>query len=74
MMPAPEGTGIIAGGAMRAVFEVLGIQNVSAKIIGSSTPGNVVRAAVDGLTSMASPRLVAKRRGKTLEEVLRGGE
>lgn len=74
MMPAPEGTGIIAGGAMRSVFEVLGIQNVSAKIIGSSTPGNVVRAAVDGLTSMASPRLIAKRRGKSLEEVLAGGE
>lgn len=72
MLPAPEGTGIIAGGAMRAVFEVLGIQNVSAKIIGSSTPSNVVRAAVSGLSNMASPRLVAKRRGKTLEAILHG--
>jgi len=74
MLPAPEGTGIIAGGAIRSVFEVLGVHNVSAKIIGSSTPANVVRAAIEGLTSTASPRLLAKRRGKTLEQVLHGGE
>jgi small subunit ribosomal protein S5 len=73
MIPASEGTGIIAGGAMRAVFEVLGVQNVLAKIIGSTNPANVVRAAVEGLVSMESPRFVAAKRGKSLEE-LRGEE
>jgi small subunit ribosomal protein S5 len=69
MLPAPEGTGIIAGGAMRAVFEVLGVQNVQAKIIGSTNPANVVRAAVQGLVAVNSPREVARKRGKDLSEI-----
>lgn len=61
--PASKGTGIIAGGVMRAVFEVLGIQNVLAKCIGSSNPINVVLATLKGLTNMVSPELVAAKRG-----------
>ena len=70
MQPATPGTGIIAGGAMRAVFEVLGIQNVLAKCIGSSNPVNVVRATIKGLQNMASPESVAAKRGKTVKEIL----
>lgn len=70
MQPATPGTGIIAGGAMRAVFEVLGIQNVLAKCIGSSNPVNVVRATINGLKDMASPESVAAKRGKTVKEIL----
>jgi len=70
MLPAPEGTGIIAGGAMRAVFEVLGVHNVSAKIIGSSNPANVVRAAVNGLLGADSPKEVAKKRGKEIKDII----
>ncbi len=70
MQPATPGTGIIAGGAMRAVFEVLGIQNVLAKCIGSSNPVNVVRATINGLKNMASPESVAAKRGKTVKEIL----
>jgi small subunit ribosomal protein S5 len=55
MHPAPQGTGIIAGGAVRAVFEVLGVQNVVTKVIGSTTPVNVVKAVVNGLLNMTSP-------------------
>jgi small subunit ribosomal protein S5 len=69
VMPAPEGTGIIAGGAMRAVFEVLGVQNVLAKILGSTNPVNVVRAAVNGLISTSSPQDVANKRGKSLSQI-----
>lgn len=69
MMPAPEGTGIIASGAMRSVFEVIGVKNVIAKIIGSTNPGNVVRAAVSGLVGVDSPREVARKRGKELSEI-----
>jgi small subunit ribosomal protein S5 len=69
MQPASEGTGIIAGGAMRAVFEVLGVQDVVAKTIGSRNPGNVVRATIKGLADMASPDYVAAKRGKTVEEI-----
>lgn len=69
MKPASEGTGIIAGGAMRAVFEVLGVKNVLAKTIGSSNPVNVVRATLKGLTKMASPELIAEKRGKTVQEI-----
>lgn len=69
MKPASEGTGIIAGGAMRAVFEVLGIKNVLAKTIGSSNPVNVIRATIKGLLSMTSPEYIAEKRGKTLEEI-----
>jgi small subunit ribosomal protein S5 len=71
MQPASEGTGIIAGGAMRAVLEVAGVQNVLAKCYGSTNPVNVVRATVNGLRDMESPEAVARRRGKSVEE-LRG--
>jgi len=64
MQPASEGTGIIAGGAMRAVFEVLGIHNVLAKCIGTTNPINVVRATINGLAKMESPDNVKERRGK----------
>jgi small subunit ribosomal protein S5 len=73
---APTGTGIIAGGPMRAVFETLGMQDVVAKSIGSSNPYNMVRATFDALKKQVSPRSVAARRGKKVAEVLgrRGGE
>jgi len=70
MQPASEGTGIIAGGAMRAVFECAGVRNVLAKSYGSRNPINVVRATVDALTHMHSPQEIAARRGKTVEEIL----
>lgn len=70
MQPASEGTGIIAGGAMRAVFEVVGVHNVLAKTIGSSNPINVVRATIKGLTGMSAPDYIAAKRGKTVEEIL----
>ena len=69
MQPASEGTGIIAGGAMRAVFEVMGVHDVLAKSIGSRNPINVVRATIRGLTDMRSPEDVASKRGKTVEEI-----
>lgn len=69
MKPASEGTGIIAGGAMRAVFEVLGVKNVLAKIGGSTNPINVVRATLSALTNISPPELIAAKRGKTLEEI-----
>ncbi|PVZ65736.1 30S ribosomal protein S5 [Pelagibaculum spongiae] len=70
MKPASEGTGIIAGGAMRAVLEVVGVQNVLAKSYGSTNPANVVRATVKGLANMASPESVAEKRGLTVKEIL----
>jgi len=70
MQPASEGTGIIAGGAMRAVFEAVGVRNVLAKINGTRNPVNVVRATINGLTDMASPYYVAAKRGKSVEEIL----
>lgn len=70
MRPASEGTGIIAGNAMRAVFEVMGVTNVLAKCIGSSNPMNVVRATIKGLQNMSSPAAIAEKRGKTVEEIL----
>lgn len=70
MQPASEGTGIIAGGAMRAVFEVIGVHNVLAKCIGSANPVNVVRATVKGLAEMSDPKRVAAKRGKKLEEII----
>lgn len=70
MKPASEGTGIIAGGAMRAVFEVMGVKNVLAKTIGSSNPVNVVKATVKGLSQMVSPEHMAEKRGKTVSEIL----
>lgn len=70
MKPASEGTGIIAGGAMRSVLEVLGVQNVLAKSYGSTNPVNVVRATINGLTSMVSPEYVADKRGKSVKELM----
>jgi small subunit ribosomal protein S5 len=70
MRTAPQGTGIIAGGPMRAVFEMLGIQDVVSKSLGSSNPYNMIRATIDGLTRGASPRMVAQRRGKKVSDIL----
>ena len=70
MQPASEGTGIIAGGAMRAVFEAVGVKNVLAKINGTRNPINVVRATVNGLERMRSPELIAAKRGKKVEEIV----
>ena len=67
MQPASEGTGIIAGGAMRAVLEALGVRNVLAKCIGNSNPVNVVRATINGLGGMEAPEQVAQRRGLAVE-------
>ena len=69
MQPASEGTGIIAGGAMRAVFEVVGVKDVLAKCIGSRNPINVVRATIRGLSAMKSPDYQAAKRGKTVDEI-----
>jgi small subunit ribosomal protein S5 len=70
MQPASAGTGIIAGGPMRAVFEVMGVTDVLAKCLGSTNPYNVVRATLDGLTKMSTPAEVAAKRGKTVEGIL----
>ncbi|MBM4227776.1 MAG: 30S ribosomal protein S5 [Gammaproteobacteria bacterium] len=70
MAPASQGTGIIAGGPMRAVFEAIGVHNVLAKCIGTTNPINVVRATINGLRNMASPDHIASKRGKTVEEIL----
>jgi len=69
MQPASEGTGIIAGGPMRAVFEVMGVTNVLAKCIGSTNPYNVVRATLDGLRNMRTPAEIAAKRGKRVDEI-----
>ena len=70
MQPASEGTGIIAGGAMRAVFEVVGINNVLAKCIGTTNPINIVKATINGLRSVQSPQYVSNKRGKKIEHIL----
>jgi small subunit ribosomal protein S5 len=70
MRSAPAGTGIIAGGPMRAVFEMLGVQDVVAKSLGSQNPYNMIRATMDGLGKEASPRSVAARRGKKVADIL----
>ena len=70
MQPASEGTGVIAGGAMRAVLEVAGVENVLAKCYGSTNAANVVRATFNGLKEMSSPEKVAAKRGKSVEEIL----
>ena len=67
---APAGTGIIAGGPMRAVFEMLGVQDIVAKSTGSPNPYNMIRATIDGLKKETSPRLVAQRRGKKLSDLM----
>jgi small subunit ribosomal protein S5 len=70
MQPASEGTGIIAGGAMRAVLEVAGVQNVLSKCYGSTNPINVVRATINALTEMTSPEQVAAKRGLSVTQIL----
>lgn len=70
MQPASEGTGVIAGGAMRAILELAGVQNVLAKCYGSTNPVNVVRATFNGLRDMRSPEDIANKRGKSVEELL----
>ncbi|MGA0829479.1 MAG: 30S ribosomal protein S5 [Flavobacteriaceae bacterium] len=70
MQPASEGTGIIAGGPLRAIFEVMGVTNILAKCIGSTNPYNVVRATLNGLAAMNSPAEIALKRGKSIEDIL----
>jgi|TARA_B110000444_G_scaffold202621_1_gene194922 small subunit ribosomal protein S5 len=70
MQPASEGTGVIAGGAMRAVFEAAGVRNVLAKSYGSRNPINVVRATIKGLSEIHSPQSIAAKRGKKVKEIL----
>jgi small subunit ribosomal protein S5 len=70
MQPASDGTGIIAGGAMRAVLEIAGVQNVLAKCYGSTNPVNVVMATFKGLKGMQSPEAIAAKRGKSVKEIL----
>ena len=71
MQPASQGTGVIAGGPMRAVFEVLGVQDVLAKCIGSRNSINVVRATIKGLQKMQYPERIAAKRGKSVEEIVK---
>jgi small subunit ribosomal protein S5 len=70
MQPASQGTGVIAGGAMRSVLEIAGVQNVLAKCYGSTNPVNVVRATFNALKAMSSPDAVAAKRGKSVEDIL----
>ncbi|MCL1634358.1 30S ribosomal protein S5 [Luteimonas sp. SX5] len=72
MQPASEGTGVIAGGAMRAVLEAVGVKNVLAKAVGSRNPINLVRATLRGLTEMHSPAKIAAKRGKKVEDLHHG--
>ncbi len=67
---APAGTGIIAGGPMRAIFEALGVQDVVAKSVGTSNPHNMIKATFEALSRCASPRMVAQRRGKKVSDIL----
>ena len=69
MQPASEGTGVIAGGTMRALLEAAGVHNVLAKCYGSTNPVNVIQATFKALSGMRSPASVAEKRGKTLEEI-----
>ena len=70
LKPAPEGTGVIAGGAVRAVMEAVGIKNICAKCLRSNNPQNVVKATMAGLTSLRSPEQVAAIRGKSVEQIV----
>ena len=72
MQPASEGTGVIAGGAMRAVLEAVGVKDVLAKAVGSRNPINLVRATLRGLTEMHSPAKIAAKRGKKVEDLING--
>ena len=72
MQPASEGTGVIAGGAMRAVLEAVGVKNILAKAVGSRNPINLVRATMKGLKAMSSPSQIAAKRGKTVEDITHG--
>jgi small subunit ribosomal protein S5 len=72
MQPASEGTGVIAGGAMRAVLEAVGVKNILAKAVGSRNPINLVRATMKGLKAMNSPSQIAAKRGKKVEEIVNG--
>jgi small subunit ribosomal protein S5 len=69
MQPASEGTGIIAGGPMRAIFEVMGVNDILAKCLGSTNPYNIVRATLNGLEKMQTPAMIAEKRGKSIEEI-----
>ena len=70
MKPAPEGTGVIAGGAVRSVLEAVGIKNITARCLRSNNPQNVVKATMEGLKALRSPEQVAAIRGKSVEEIL----
>ncbi|MFD1382620.1 30S ribosomal protein S5 [Rhodanobacter aciditrophus] len=70
MQPASQGTGVIAGGAMRAVLEIAGVHNVLAKCYGSTNPVNVVRATIKGLADMRAPEQIAAKRGKSVDQIL----
>jgi len=70
MSPAKEGTGVIAGGPMRAIFDIMGVTNVVAKSLGSTNPYNMVRATINGLSKMSTPAEIAAKRGKSIEEIL----
>jgi len=74
MRSAPSGTGIIAGGSVRAVFELLGIQDIVAKSVGSANPYNIIRAAVDGLKQQRSPKVIAARRSKKVSNIMSARE
>ena len=74
MRSAPSGTWIIAGGSVRAIFELLGIQDIVAKSVGSANPYNIIRAAVDGLRQQKSPKVIAARRSKKISNITSAGE